>query len=195
MQVPRWAQLQAKTRRALEAAGVSSDEQLAKLTNAELRAMPGIGPYKRKEIRALYPPPAAVQVMVPGPRGGMLNRGRAGKSGPTTREIRAEASREFSPLIGRLAKVANDRLGGVCKACGRGKIEVPLAEQLTAINLLGKFGPGTQREVVHALDREKAKDLIRALASGVQKHVLDEATQEAIAGEWEAVFFAFFPRQ
>lgn len=176
----RWQKLGPSLLGVLAKAGVTTVEQLAALTNPELRAIPGIGPSRRKRIRTLFKAPKTATQLVPQPQGGALRRGGPRKVGPTTREIRAEASKRFMPLLKELSRVAMSK-------------KESTADRLQAINTLGRFGPGTQREIVTALDKEKAKALITDLAGAVEKHVLDEPALDAVLEEWKAIFVRYFP--
>lgn len=182
-----WCRFPPHTRLALWGAGVDTPEKLAALSGRELRAVPGIGEKGYKAVRAVVPDPGgeATGELVEQPHGGAIRRGgkrgNKGGRGALKSRVRQSATREFGRRIGMLADFADDAKLGV-------------DERLRAIDLLGKYGPGTQRDVAQFLDLDRAAELVRSLAARVQAHVMDEAVLARIHEDWRDVFRAFFPR-
>lgn len=200
---PPWCYLPARTREALWKAGYTTPDAIAKLGGRQLRAIPGVGPAGARAVRKIWPDPTGrpgkrPKKRVPVHGHGQLMTGdnlanRGGGAGMTAR-IRALASLEFGERIPRLAQIADDQLGDVCDACGRGAVPVTVSEMIRAIGELAKYGVGRPSDTGWQLDFERAKGFVRRLAEGVARHVKDEATQVAVSEEFKAVVREFFPR-
>lgn len=188
-----WSRLPDQVRTALWRAGYTDPEYLASIPGRELRSIPGIGRAGYDAVREVWPVPPPTN-----PYGTELAQGNPGNRGnpngrPTTL-ARARSTEGFLELIDMLVDVGHDRMGEPCEHCGRGGDVVDVDQRMRAADLLGKYGPGTRREVEKALDFDTAKEFVRALAAGLEKHVFDEDVLDAVAEEWKTAFTAFFAR-
>lgn len=198
-----WASLDPNVREALWREGYKTPAAVAKLGGREIRVMKGFGEKGYRQIRAIWPDPST---KVGDPRllpvggkggGGQLQRGNPGNRGgrDLKSHVRQAATLRFERQIPRLEAIAEGQLGVPCEACGRGEETVTVTEMLRAIDLLGKYGPGTQHDVVQALDYAKALDFVGALAGRLTARLMDRELQKVILEDWKDVIRQFFPRR
>ena len=186
-----WNRLPSQTVKALWTAGYVTGESVAVLGGTELRAIPGIGTTGYRAIREIWPDPGGAPV---GANGGQLNQGNPSNKGggrppSRVREVAAIAFEERIPLLG---KIADDRLGRACPKCGRGDDRVGPADQIRAIDMLGKYSIGTKREITeNTLSSQRTAELAAEFARAVKKRVPQDVCQ-AIFDEWREVIQTFF---
>ncbi len=199
-----WASLSPNVREALWRAGYKTPEAVARLGGREIRAIKGFGHRGYQEIRRIWPDPStkvgdpdllSTEKAIGG--AGKLVRGNPGNRGgrDLKSHVRRAATLRFERMIPRLEDIADDRLGDPCPECGRGSIKVSIVDMLRAIDLLGKYGPGTHHDVAKFLDFDKAREFVGALAARLSARVMDEELQKVILEDWKDVIRAFFPRR
>lgn len=188
-----WCQLPPRAARALIRAGYDTADKCRNIPGRELRATKGIGNAYYKAIREVFPDPSGGGMRVGATGTANLQTGNPGNAGggrPTSR-VREAATLAFEDRIDRLGEIAD----GVYRRKKEGEEEledVAVDQSLRAIDLLGKYGPGTRREVEHVLDFEGTRELLEELAEPIKDYVHDEEVRKLIAGRWRNTIRQFF---
>lgn len=175
----KWLALDDRVRERLEAAGVSSGPELAKLGTRELQDLPGVGAATIRAVRELFAAPGGG--LVPQPHGGALRRGNPGNKGGGSlpNELRRRLTESFAQRIDFAERVVDGDEGEVqlsvsCPACGTShNVTLPgarVSDRLRAWELMGKYGPGSG----HTFTKEEVSSVMTELARDLQARLREE---------------------
>lgn len=177
-----WADLPARTARALIQAGHDTPAKVARLGGRELRAVPGVGPKGYRAVRSIWPDPSGGGLREGATGHANLqtgNPGNLGGDGRPASRVREAATLEFEKRIPLLGELADNT-------------DVATPDRLRAVDLLGKYGPGTRREIEHALDWDGTLELMNELAAAVDRCVMDQDEKDRLVGEWKDILRRHF---
>ena len=167
-------------REALWAADLVTVEQLAQTTILDLAKIDGVSEPAARKIRKLVPRPRkSVVPMRAGRNGGLLQTGNPRGSGRIRLDVRQACRDAFAGRIRVLEDIADSS-------------EATLFERMKAIEILGRYGIGTQPETVDKVKIEAVRDLIAGLAQASEPF-LREADLPRFLDAWMGVVKSQFP--